>query len=119
PLVLSEVAARRMEGNRLPAALHQAAMAEHLEILRRRFRWRPRVLEAHRETRALDGHLRHAIDRSGRRHTHEIEQGRREIAGMAELMPQLTACWQALGPGDHQGIADATAMRVLLVAAQR
>jgi hypothetical protein len=35
PFVVLERRARRMIGDRLPAALPEAAMAEHLEILRR------------------------------------------------------------------------------------
>src|SRR6266478_8601197 len=42
PFVVLERRARRMIGNRLPTAVPEAAMAEHLEILRRGLRGRRR-----------------------------------------------------------------------------
>ena len=56
---------------------------------------------------------------SGACNADHVEQGRHEVAGMHELMPQLAARRDPLRPGDHQRIADAAAMGVLLVAAQR
>ena len=97
-------------------SLHQAAMAEHLEILRRRFRRRLRILETGGEARAFERHLRDAVDGRRRLDADDVEQGRHEIAGVAELVAQLAARGNALGPGDHQRIADAAAMGVLLVA---
>src|SRR5665213_2834681 len=43
PFVVLERRARWMIGNRLPAAVPEPAMAEHLEILRRGLRWRRRI----------------------------------------------------------------------------
>ena len=58
PFVVLERRAGRMEGDRLPAAVPEAAMAEHLEILRRDFRRRRRVRDRARKALALERHLR-------------------------------------------------------------
>ena len=49
----------------------------------------------------------------------QIEQGRRQVAGVHELVAQFALGRDPLRPGHHEGIADAAAMGVLLVAAQR
>ncbi len=49
----------------------------------------------------------------------QIEQGRRQVAGVDELMAHLAPGRDFLRPGHDEGIADAAAMGVLLVAAQR
>ena len=108
-----------MVGHRLPAALHQAAMTEHLEILRLRFGARLCIGQARRKRGALERHLLHAVDHLRRLDAYDIEQGRHEIAGMAELVAQLASRGDTLVPGHHQRIADTAAVRVLLVAAQR
>src|SRR6202043_897879 len=64
-------------------------------------------------------HLLDAIDGLWWPYADDLEQGRRKIAGMAELVAQLAPGGDALGPGHHQRIADAAPMGVLLVAAQR
>jgi hypothetical protein len=56
-------------------------MAEHLEILRLRFRRRRRIRQAGREGRALDRHLPDAADLRRRRDADEVQQRRREIIG--------------------------------------
>src|SRR5471030_371651 len=98
PFVLVEGGTGRMEGHRLPAALPQAAMAEHLEILRRGFRRRSRIAETPGEAHALDRHLRDAGDGRWRLDAHDIEECRHEVAGMAELRAQLATAGDALGP---------------------
>ena len=64
-------------------------------------------------------HLLDAVDRLGRLDADDLEQGRREVAGVAELVAQLALGGDALAPGHDQRIADAAAVGVLLVAAQR
>ena len=49
----------------------------------------------------------------------QVEQGRRQIAGMDELVAHLALGRDPLRPGHDEGIADAAAMGVLLVAPQR
>ncbi len=91
PFVVLERRARRMIGDRLPAAMPEAAMAEHLEILRRGLRERRRIDDRAGETLAFERHLRTARDRGGRIDADEVEQCRHEVAGMNELMAQLAA----------------------------
>ncbi len=94
-------------------------MAEHLEILRLRLGARFGVGEARCKRRAFERHLLHAVDHLRRLDTYDIEQGRREIAGMTELVTQLAPRRDSFAPGHHQRVADTAAMGVLLVAAQR
>src|SRR5581483_12044212 len=100
-------------------AMPEAAMAEHLEILRRGLRRRRCVGDRGGEALAFERYLRRAGDRARRLDTDHFKQGRHEIAGMHELMPQLALRLDPVRPRDHEGIADSAAMGVLLVAAQR
>ena len=85
-------------GDRLPAAMPEAAMPEHLEILRRRFRRRRGVRDRAGETFAFDRHLRDACDFRRRADADQFEQGRRQIAGVNELMAQLALRRDPLWP---------------------
>ena len=92
-------------------------MAEHLEILRCAFGGAG-IRDRAREALALDRHLRHAGDL--RRRAMPISSssvGVRSLACRTGGAARLGR--DALGPRDHQRIADAAAMGVLLVAAQR
>src|SRR5205085_2123592 len=109
PRIMAEIVARRMEAHGLVAVLHQATMAEHLEILRLLLRRRLGPRETLGKAGALDRHLLDAVDRLGRLDADDVEQGRREVAGVAELVAQLAARLDALAPGHDQRIADAAA----------
>ncbi len=98
PFVAVERRARGMKGDRLPAVVPEAAMPEHLEILRHRLRWRRRIRDRRREADALQRHLRHACDRGRRRDADQVEQGRHQVAGMDELMAQFALRGDALRP---------------------
>ena len=94
-------------------------MPEHLEILRLRPVGRAGGQQAGQEALALERHLRHAADHRRRRHAQDLKHGRNQVAGVGEPLDHLAAAREALGPGDHQRVADAAAVGVLLVAAQR
>ena len=110
-----------MKRNRLPAARPDAAMAKHLEILDRLAgRLVARLgRKAVGQAGAMDRLLRHAVDRVGRRHTDDLEQGRRDVGDMMKLGPHATAIGDAGRPMHHQRIAHTAAMGVLLVALAR
>ncbi len=119
PFIRIERRARRVIGDCLPARVPEAAVAEHFEILRLGARWRVGLGEAAGKAFALDRHLRTAGDLGGRADADHLEQGGDEIDGVNELMAQLATGRNLFRPGDHQRVADAAAMGVLLVAAQR
>ena len=60
-----------------------------------------------------------AADFQGRLDADQIEQGRRQVAGVDELMAHLAPRRDFLRPCHDEGIADAAAMGILLVAPQR
>ncbi len=115
PDVALEGLAWRMVGDRLPAALPQAAVAEHLEVLRRTAR-RVGVAEAGGEGDAFHGLLLDAGEDLGSLEAQQFEDRGRHVAGVAELVTQLAAGLDAVRPTGHQRVADAAAMGVLLVA---
>ena len=94
-------------------------MSEHLEILRFATRRCVCVLQARGKTHAFDRLLRNAGNHLGWRNADQLQQRRHQIAGVAEPVADLAARRQRVRPGDHQRIANAAAMGVLLVAAQR
>src|SRR3981189_2000662 len=108
-----------MEGNRLPSAMPKSAVAEHLKILRRCFRWGGCITDAHRKARAFNRHLRDSVDLGRRFDPDQVQECRRQVASMRKLVAQLTSRHDPLGPTYDQRITDAAAVRVLLVAPQR
>src|SRR6185503_4760870 len=86
PAIDLEGRAGRMKGDGLPALVPQAAMTEHLEVLRTLARRSGGVAQAGGETLALERHLRHAVDRLRRRQADGVDQCRCQIAGVAELV---------------------------------
>ncbi len=71
------------------------------------------------EAGPLQRHLRHAGDRRRRRQPQQVQQGRGHVAGVGDLAAQLAPRGDPRRPADHQRIADAAAVGVLLVAPQR
>ncbi len=116
PPVGIERRARRVIGDGLPALVPQSTVPELLEILRLGLRRRRRIGEARLETRAFERHLPDTVDLVRRRDADDVEQRRQDVRHMAELVAQPAARRDALRPRDHQRIADAAAVRVLLVA---
>ena len=90
-------------------------MAEHLEVLRRAA-LRIGDAEAVGEGDALQGALFKTRDCRRRLEAQQIENGRRDVAGVAKLVTQLAAGGDATRPGDHERIANPAAVRVLLIA---
>src|SRR3954468_19032224 len=105
-----------MEGNRLPSGMPKPAVAEHLEILGRCFRRGGRIADADGEARAFQRHLRDPINFGRCFDADQLKERRRQIASMRKLMAELTPRHNLLRPTHDQWIADAAAMRVLLVA---
>src|SRR5262245_16140852 len=81
--------ARGMQGDCLPSRVPEPAVAEHLEILRPRFRWKCWMLEAWCKARALDRHLSHTVDLSRTFDPDQLQKRRRQIAGVGELVAEL------------------------------
>src|SRR5690349_7577703 len=98
PFVVLERRARRMIGDSLPAAMPEAAMAVHLEILRRCLRRRRRVDNGTREALPFERHLRTAGDHAWCFDPDQLQQSWHEVAGVHELMPDFAARGDALRP---------------------
>ena len=75
-------------------------MAEHFEMLLRLSRYGLTICQRGGETRALDWELLDAADRGGRFESDDLQQGRRNVAGVAELIAGARLA-DALGPVDH------------------
>ncbi len=119
PAVLVERRAGRVMGHRLPAVRNDAAVAEHLEVLRAAFDRGGRVAERRREADAVQRHLRDAVHLVRRRHADRIEDGRGDVDRVAELAAELAGALQPCRPADDQRVAYAAAVGVLLVPLQR
>ena len=119
PLVFLKCRAGRMKCDGLPAVVPKPAMTEHLEILRLGARGRVRIGERFHETLAFQRHLFISADRQWRLNTDHIQKCRHKIRGVDELMAQFALGLDPLRPRDHERIANAAAMGILLVAPQR
>ena len=99
PFVVLERRARRMIGDRLPAVVPEPAMPEHLEILRLRILTAPMASAIERAKLSPSiGICAVPRDLRGRADPDQFEQGRRQIAGVDELVPQLAPGRDALRP---------------------
>ena len=74
-----------MPRHRGPALVIDAAVAEHLEVLRRVTLRRLGIVERVQHAHALDGSLLHAVHGDGLREPRRLEDGRRHIDHMVKL----------------------------------
>ena len=82
PSVVVEGGAGRVVGHRLPAGAPDRPVAEHLEVLHRFLMGAAGSPTVARETRSLDGHLRHAAAVARRIDADEIQHRRDDVDGV-------------------------------------
>ncbi len=111
PDVVVERAARPVIGNGLVPVVPDPPVAEHLEVLGRLAGDGVRVGERRREAHAL--HTRVGVE------LQHLQQGRREIGDMAELVTQTGGAPTETRCAHDQRVADPPAVGVLLVALER
>src|SRR5262245_37072507 len=100
-----------MLGHRRPAFVIDAAITQHLEVLKRSAARSFRVVEGVAHADALDWPLRHAVDHNRLRQAEHVENRWRDVDHVMPLAPDLTHGLDALGPVDDQAIARATVVR--------
>ena len=117
PRVVVEQGPWIVHGDGLPATRHDAAVAEHLEVLHRLARGGVRLRERVGHRRAVQRHLFHTVHGGGQGRSEHVEHGRREVADVMELVPDGAGCiiGQPVGPVDDQRVAHAATVGVLLV----
>ena len=119
PLVGIEGGAGLMPGDRLPASVPDAAMAEHLEILALLLRWLVRCGEAVGETGPFKRLLGDPTDRGRWPDAGQFEDGRSDVRDVVELLADAAPVHDQLRIVDDQRVANAAAVGVLLVALER
>src|SRR5215472_121527 len=98
-----------------PALVIDAAIAEHLEVLRFSPFRGVRIVQAVKHTHALHRHLRDSIDGVWFGQLSRFENGRRDIDHMMELMAHLALGLDALGPMNHCTITSSAPVRCYLL----
>ena len=88
-----------------PALVVDAAVAEHLEVLRHVAFRRVAVVEGVAHAHALVGLLVDAVDRLGLREPRGLEDGGRDVDDVMELVAQLAARLDARGPVHDRAVA--------------
>ncbi len=121
PVVVIERGVRLMVGHGLPAVGPDAAVTEHLEILHLLARRRRRGLRRKgvEQAGAVHRHLRMTVDDVRTRRADRLEDGRRNVGDVVELVADAALVADAGRPVRDQRIADAATMGVLLVALVR
>src|SRR5262249_32030228 len=94
-----------------PAVVVDAAIAQHLEILRDVPCRRMGSVECVDEARALDWRLLHAVEHRGFFHPGRLEDRRHDVDDVAELTAETPLVLDPLGPGNDEAIPRATEMR--------
>src|SRR5262249_12340499 len=102
---------RTMPGHGGPALVIDAAIADHLEVLRLSAFRCLRIVEAVDHTYALHRYLRDAIDHVRLGQLRRIENRRRYIDNMVKLMAGLAFGVNALWPMDNCTVAGAAPVR--------
>ncbi len=105
--------------DRLPSAMPDAAMTEHLEVLGRSRSHSRRIGQSRGEAGAMNRHLRNARDDLRCLDVKQIENRGREIDRVAELAANLAGRAKPGRPVNHQRVAHASAVSILLVPLER
>ena len=98
---------RRMAGDRRPALVVDAAVDEHLEVLRRVPVGGRGVVERVRHRHALERRLLDPVDEGRRGQAGGLEDRRRNIDDVVELVADLALRLDAVGPGHDRAVARA------------
>jgi hypothetical protein len=101
---------RAVPGTSRPPLVVDAAIDEHLEILRRVPIRRLRVIERIGNARAFDRLLLNAIDKRRRWYLRRLKNGRHHIDHMAKLIAQFALRFDAGGPANDHAVACAAPM---------
>ena len=100
-----------MTGDRGPALVVDAAVAEHLEVLRLAPLVRVGVVERVGHRRAVQRHLLDPVDERRLRQAGRVEHGRRHVDHVVELVADLALGLDASGPVDDRPVAGPTPVR--------
>jgi hypothetical protein len=98
-------------GHRRPSLVVDAAVAEHLEVLRLVPLRRLRVVERVSHADAVQRLLHHAVDHGWRREFSRFEHGRRDVDHVRELMTHLAFRLDTLRPMDDRAVAGPAPVR--------
>ena len=101
----------RVPGHRGPALVIDAAVAEHLEVLRLVPLRRLGVVERIEHADAFDRRLRHAVHRERLGYSCRFENRRRDVDDVAELRADLALGLDAFRPVDDGAVACAAPVR--------
>ena len=98
-------------GDRGPALVVDAAVDEHLEVLRLAVLGSGGVVEGRDHAPSVQRHLLHAVDERRRRQAGRVEHRRRHVDHVAELRAHLAASGEAVGPVHDGAVACAAPVR--------